>query len=367
MTTRLYITDRIPNEPVIFPVGVHDGVPSVGATLFTAVNREYAMGGVVFVDDLQSADYVLYPHALKSKCDSAMIACIRRARDTALAQGKTLVVFIGGDLSHNIFLDGVVVCKGSQYRSLMRENEVLIPPFAEDLGAQAGVELRTKSGLPTVSFCGWAGFKSMWARVKYVTRLAAIILLAFARPSVTVYKKGVYWRRRAMRVLAGVQDIKTHFIVRRSFSGNSKTIDLDTDRARREYVDSIAASDYVLAPKGDGNFSVRFYEALSLGRLPILIDTDTPLPLEHEIQYDRFIVRVPYQQVSQIGEYVLRHYAAMDEEAFRQAQRDARQAYEQFLRYDVFFEQLFSSQEFTRALASLKKRDTTARQDLWHA
>ena len=42
--------------------------------------------------------------------------------------------------------------------------------------------------------------------------------------------------------------------------------------------------------RGAGNFSYRFYEALSFGRIPILIDTDTLLPLQTKIEWSEHII-----------------------------------------------------------------------------
>ena len=42
--------------------------------------------------------------------------------------------------------------------------------------------------------------------------------------------------------------------------------------------------------RGAGNFSVRFYETLMMGRIPLLIDTDIRLPLSDEINWDNHCV-----------------------------------------------------------------------------
>jgi hypothetical protein len=47
----------------------------------------------------------------------------------------------------------------------------------------------------------------------------------------------------------------------------------------KEFQESLDKSDYVLCPRGSGNFSVRFYEVLSSGVTPILIDSGSKLPI----------------------------------------------------------------------------------------
>src|SRR6185503_19907515 len=98
--------------------------------------------------------------------------------------------------------------------------------------------------------------------------------------------------------------VRTRFIARDFFSGAKSTIQLSPKEARREFVSTTRAGDFALAPKGDGNYSVRFLEALALGRIPVLIDTDTELPLEDRIPYEKICVRVPARDIARTPEYI---------------------------------------------------------------
>lgn len=68
--------------------------------------------------------------------------------------------------------------------------------------------------------------------------------------------------------------------------------------ARREYYNNMLTGSFALCSRGGGNFSYRFYEALSFGRIPILIDTDCELPFEKKkiIQWDNHIIRIPIKE-----------------------------------------------------------------------
>ena len=145
-----------------------------------------------------------------------------------------------------------------------------------------------------------------------------------------------------MKVLQRSSYVRTNFIIRRSFSGAVRTIELSPENARKEFIDSIVDSDFVLTPKGDGNYSNRFLETLSLGRIPILIDTDTPLPGENSIPYEKIIVRVPMQEVEKTAEYVRRFYEALTDEEWKERQNLAHQIFETYLKQDVFFRNFFN-------------------------
>lgn len=47
----------------------------------------------------------------------------------------------------------------------------------------------------------------------------------------------------------------------------------------KEFQQSLDKSDYVMCPRGAGNFSVRFYEVLSSGATPLLIESGSELPI----------------------------------------------------------------------------------------
>ena len=253
--------------------------------------------------------------------------------------GKQLVVQVGGDLSHDIFIDDAIVLKVTQYRKLKRPNEVVMPPFCEDLGTLHGVSIREKSEKPVVSFCGWAGFRDASSYLKYCIKILLVDLKILLRrdPSLEVFKKGMYFRRRSIGALKHSPIVGTSFVIRRSFSGSTSTIALDPARARQEYLQNMVKSDFVLAPKGDANYSVRFFEALSLGRVPILIDTDTCLPFADKIDYSKCALVVSYKDIERLPQIVADFYAALSPEAWRAMQQEARRVFVEYLRYDSFW------------------------------
>jgi len=136
--------------------------------------------------------------------------------------------------------------------------------------------------------------------------------------------------------------IETNFILRKFYSCHTDTLKIPPETARQEYIENMIDSDFVLAPKGDGNFSMRFYEALSLGRIPILIDTETILPLENVIDYDSFILRVNYKNINKLDKIIADFYNQITNKEFIEMQKRARENFEKYLRIDAFFNYAFS-------------------------
>jgi hypothetical protein len=81
---------------------------------------------------------------------------------------------------------------------------------------------------------------------------------------------------------------------------------------RRRYLENLNDSQFILCPRGVGLNSIRFFEALRMGRIPVLIADDTKLPLEWLVNYDNFVVRVPEADILEARKYVAKWLESHD-------------------------------------------------------
>ena len=82
-----------------------------------------------------------------------------------------------------------------------------------------------------------------------------------------------------------------------------------------DYQDNIRNSRFVLCPRGRGQSSVRFYETMSFGRLPILLADHAALPLNNLIDYNQFVVTVPENDILNVNKYIESFIATHDIES----------------------------------------------------
>lgn len=300
--------------------------PNLGGT-----ERETPFGEKVFgeskerfvdvVKEPAMADYFLLPHNynyVKNNTDYILSFV-----ELSLKYSKKIIVIFPGDSDETVPIPNAIVFRNSQYRYKKQDNEIMMPAYAVDLGKKYGLLERSKVEKPVVGFCGWATFKNPKGWLSYT-----LFNLTESLVGKRSRKRGLYYRRRAIDILKKSQKVATNFIIRSSYSGNTKTLTIDPHQARKEYIDTIKNSDFTLAPKGDGNFSVRFYEALSLGRIPLLIDTECILPLEDEIKYDDFILRITERDLPHIADKLADYYANLSPEAYIQKQKRCREVFE---------------------------------------
>ncbi len=126
---------------------------------------------------------------------------------------------------------------------------------------------------------------------------------------------------------------------------------------RQHFLDICAESLCILCPAGDGTNSIRFFEALSLGRLPVLL-SDCPLPFEDRIPYHRFVCRILPHQAEQAGELLLSWLTMLGDEDVIQRCREARQTWEDWFAPDILPARLWQGllRARCRALAPAQTR-----------
>ena len=269
-------------------------------------------------------------------------AYVKKYADLGQELDIPVFIFSFGDLNDQVRFDPrAYVFRQSVYRTTMAVQDIVVPTITED-NATAGIVLRPKQAVPVVSFCGQGDYQTLMQQVKYHLKVWQRMLAGIGNPHLRARIIGVYWRKKMMQACEASALVMTNFIVRKSFSGAHRTIELDPAQARREYLDSIVNSDFVLAPKGDGNYSNRFLKTLCMGRIPVLPDTDVVLPLEGHIDYDKLMVRVPMDNIKDTPKLVREWYDAHTEDEWQAAQHAAREVFETKLRFDSFFNYFFT-------------------------
>ena len=86
---------------------------------------------------------------------------------------------------------------------------------------------------------------------------------------------GMKLREELLKAFKKDTNLNTHIIVRRKESHF-----ISRKQYRFEYWNNMLSAPFTLCVRGNGNFSVRFYETLALGRIPVFYNSDCVLPLD---------------------------------------------------------------------------------------
>lgn len=86
---------------------------------------------------------------------------------------------------------------------------------------------------------------------------------------------------------------------------NWTTDQADRNARQRRYAETIAASHFVLCPRGAGTGSVRLFEVMRAGVAPVLISDAYPLP--PHVPWDSFLLRVAEREIKRLPELTERY------------------------------------------------------------
>ncbi|QGG96001.1 hypothetical protein [Actinomarinicola tropica] len=322
----------------------------------TAWDRRFDAWGAVASDhlqlvDVEDADLVVIPTdwywvrgpSWATRPDRALARRLREVHERARRAGVPVVAFFTGDRScDGVGLRGAAVAREGGFARRMGLRDLALPAFAEDLVAEhrGGVLPERSAGdRPVVGFCGLAGRRSGAAAAARLAAFRAVVAVRERRLDPSPYL-GENLRTRALEILDRSPLVDTNFVVRSSsvFFRDAATTDLDD--VRREYVDNLESSDYVLCVRGSGNYSYRLYEALSMGRIPVVVDTDLALPAPADVPWGDIAVWVRHQELDRLPELVAAHHAALDDDERHDLQRRARAAWVEHLSPQGWFPHL---------------------------
>jgi hypothetical protein len=176
----------------------------------------------------------------------------REAALEAEAHSSQLAVFYHHDFSGPIAMPpNTRLCRASLLQTQAQPHELVFPVSWVHTTALSPLEPSTK---PRVAFCG-----------------------ALTHPS----------REFCLGMLEASPEIECHF-KRRLLFWNGVIAD---PVSHREFEENLKCAEFALCPRGAGNFSIRFYEVLKAGRIPVVIvDSDTAWPLGELIDWPRLVV-----------------------------------------------------------------------------
>lgn len=263
--------------------------------------------------------------------------------------GKKIFIYNAGDFGLRMpFFSNAVVFRSGGYKSRFRKNERIIPPFIEDplnLFGKQVISIQIYKNEPVVGFCGWTN-KSLLNAVKEKSRVMWRNCRYYAglkeeEPQEII--SSTYLRALILKKLEESPSVKTNFIKRKKYRAGVREGKRNHDTTY-EYLRNIEDSDYILCVRGSGNFSVRFYETLAMGRIPVYINTNSKLPLEKKNYWKEHVVWVEQNELHLIGEKIHAFHLNLDPSSFINLQKKNRKLWENRLRIKGFFKNSFNEE-----------------------
>jgi hypothetical protein len=146
--------------------------------------------------------------------------------------------------------DNVILYRTSSTNNMIHKNERILPVlFVQDpkYNINNNIIPIQKVDKPSISFCGFINSNNI-----------RLIWLEYLKQN---------------------NLLNCNFIYKNNFRGGT----------RDELIENMKNSEFCFCPVGTGNFSIRFYECLFIGRIPIIL-TDHQLPFTKFIDWKEFII-----------------------------------------------------------------------------
>lgn len=263
---------------------------------------------------------------------------LRRRVNGAEAHGLRTIVTAAHDLEPLLPSASMVLLHPGPTRGAQPFAAALaIPYFFTD--RSIGRPTRQGEDRPSVAFCGQAAVNWPASMVQTSQRAVEWAINRYRPLRVTPPIRGhVSLRSRAIDSLRQDDRVDDRFIIRDRYRAGANS-EAERSRTQAEFDDNLRSSTYALCVRGTGNFSARFYEALSFGRVPLFVDTSCVLPFEDEIDWRERCVWVEESEVGEIADRLVAEHDRDDPAGLR-SETGLRALWEDRLTQSGFFRHL---------------------------
>lgn len=251
----------------------------------------------IYVDKIEDCDFVILPYKWRGLDDITKIII-----NDSKTHSKKILVFYNDDNSQPIPIDDELgyIFRTSFNKSSKSKNEYALPPFFIDEFSNDFIEPRNIK--LNVGFCGFDH----------------------------------YYRKQALDNIKNNQNIISDFIIRQSFWGR----EVSEEIAIKSFNDNLKNNLFGFTSRGAGNFSYRFYQILSMGRIPILLDTDSVMPFINEIDYHKHCLIVDIKDINNISDFIINFYNNKTKEELYQIQINNRNLYIEYFSPNGFIKNI---------------------------
>ncbi len=296
-----------------------------------------------FTDVLKDANYAILPMAwnyyIKTKQEAIAVAFIKECASL----NKKVLAFNAGDFGvRSPYFKNVIVLRSSGYKSKFNNNQTALPVFITDplekYFDRDSIFKRSYQDKAVVGFCGQSN-PSLVNAIKEIGKTFIRNIRSytgFSKEEPQQLLSTSFLRGSVLKRLQNSTDVETNFIVRKKYRAGV-TQNKETHKTTLEFYENLKNTDYVVCVRGAGNFSVRFYEALAMGRIPVFINTNSPLPLENLIDWKKHVVWVDYKNRNKVSEKVRNFHQNLSAEQFQDLQQQNRSLWQEHLTLGGFF------------------------------
>ncbi len=297
---------------------------------------------VQLVPNAMDADIMVPCYYLEYYRDNNKIEALKTFHQQAVEANIQPVYFSSGDMAlipplgtYDLFIHGI-------FGPSENSNLEIYPNFFSDpkdkyYNNSLGYH-HTKSLLPPCGFCGqaYAGWEKIFLDYGRVILQKLKQSYNAWSDEVPPLQSASYTRSKILTTLQESKLVACNFVLEKKYRGGVLSA-ADKEASAKRYFENMQQSLYIICYRGTGNFSVRFYETLAAGRIPVIIRSNDLLPFQGMIDWEQFPM-VPENRIYEADKIIAAHYAAHSADELAQLQLNARSLYENHFSYKGFMQ-----------------------------
>lgn len=298
----------------------------------------------IIVDEIGDADVVVLPMSWNYYVNTKQIPLAYTLIDDAEKARKLIWSINNGDFGVKLPpIKKLIVFRQSGYISNNQIGHVGFPSIIDDYISKNNLNTTYLNGQysskPIIGFCGLAIKSKKNAIIEIAKQIYRNLTgyMGFNNHEPQKILATSYLRASVLQFLENNIAIDSRFIKRQKYRAGV-TKHKETHYTTIEFYNNILESQYVLCVRGAGNFSVRFYETLMMGRIPLYVHTDGYLPLSDIIDWKDHVVWVDYKDRQNISQIVLDFHEKLDQESLIALLKKNRKLWKDKVTLGGFFE-----------------------------
>ncbi|WP_197056087.1 hypothetical protein [Flavobacterium sp. AED] len=290
---------------------------------------------------IEDADIVIVPVQIAYFFENNKVEWLYDFIGEANRLNKKVWVYSAGDFGVTLNTT-IYTFRLGGFDSKLNDKTFIVPALIMDPYMELENEFQplAKTTYPTIGFVGNAnGSLAKWCKEFsiYLYHNSKRITKQVFEDYQSFYPSSVK-RYQFLLALQKNNQIKTNFIFRKQYRAGVKTEE-EKKRTTLEFFENMVSNPYVFCLRGAGNFSIRLYETLAMGRIPFVIDTDVRLPLPNNITWKKHCVIASENNFMDV---LIHFHATISEKDFEQMQINNRNLWLNYLNREAYFNTIYT-------------------------
>lgn len=249
-------------------------------------------------EQIVNSDWILIPVFTTGLLHFEGRSLIKNTAKLAKQFRKPFAVFSNSDFIVDVEVENALIFTPGAYKS--KSYQISIPatlpedPFEKWIGkAWQPIDIPS---IPSIGFCGQATTHPFKAIKDFITFGSSQLKHKLGK---TLSNPGrvflpAYQRAKLLRYFEKDPRFQSDFILRNQYKGGAIS-PAQKIQVENDFYQNIHQNLFTICLRGMGNYSVRFYQTLAMGRIPVLVDTDEQIAFNDFIGLDKIIPVIPFQ------------------------------------------------------------------------